>query len=195
MKPFAESCQQNWQPILEVFKAQLPTGKLLEIGSGTGQHAVYCTPHLPDVLWQTSERAEHLEGVGQWLVDANPRVLSPLELDVMEPSNWPDDHYHMMFTANTFHIMPWQGVEACLRLAAQQLYTGGVFLVYGPFNYDGDYTSESNAQFDQWLKAQDPTRGIRDIEALKAFAVTVGLSLKDDIEMPANNRILLWHKD
>ncbi|MDT8386254.1 MAG: DUF938 domain-containing protein [Thiogranum sp.] len=194
MKPFAESCEQNRAPILAVLQRELVGKKrLLEVGSGTGQHAVYFAPEFPELLWQTSDREEYHEGINAWLRDAGlDNILEPLVLDVDDV--WPDESYDAVFSANTAHIMSWLQVERFFEAVGKILQTGGVFALYGPFNYGGEYSSESNANFDQWLKQRDPLSGVRDFEALDALAGAAGLVLRNDYEMPANNRILVWTK-
>lgn len=197
MKPFAESCVENRQPLLTVFR-QLLRGRerLLEIGSGTGQHAVYLAPQFPGLRWQTSDRSENHPGIRQWLADeGTENTLMPLVLDVLQ-AQWPLEPASMdvVYSANTAHIMGWDGVEAMFGGVAEVLQPGGLFLLYGPFRYRGRYTTEGNARFDQWLKSRDPQSGIRDIEALQSLAEATGLKLHRDFAMPANNRMLAWLK-
>ena len=195
MKPFAESCEQNRAPILEVLRVEL-AGKshLLEVGSGTGQHAVYFAPEFPNLTWQTSDVIEAHAGILTWLEDsAASNVIPPIALDVCK-DRWPDAGYDAVFSANTVHIMSWSEVECLVAGVGEVLETDGVFCLYGPFNYNGRYTSESNADFDRWLKRRDPLSGVRDFEALQTLADKAGLWLKKDYEMPANNRTLIWSK-
>ncbi len=165
---------------------------VLEVGSGTGQHAVYFGERLPHVRWQTSDRASNHPGIEAWVSDAAlPNVLPPLTLDVTsEP--WPVSQVGAAFSANTVHIMSWPAVQSFFRGVARILEPGGKLLLYGPFNYGGRYTSESNARFDEWLRSRDSASGIRDFEAIDGEAAQVGLVLSDDVEMPANNRLLIW---
>ncbi len=195
MKPFAESCEQNKHVILEVLKKTfVAPGKVLEIGSGTGQHAVFFAEQLPHLQWHTSERAEHLSGIQLWLDDSQlDNVYAPFELDVTT-TVWPDTDFDYVFTANTFHIMHWHMVEKTFNGIGRVLSRHGRFAVYGPFNYNGGYTSDSNARFDDWLKSRDPESAIRHFEKCNELAETNGMRLIDDHEMPANNRILVWEK-
>lgn len=195
MKPFAESSLQNWQVIFEVIGPLLKNSEsLLEIGSGTGQHAVYISEHQPGVYWQCSDLAENHPGIRQWIEESGlGNIGLPLELDVSQ-NQWPEESYDAVFSANSVHIMGWPEVEAFISGAARVLKTGGLFLLYGPFNYNGQFTSESNARFDQWLKDRNPVSGVRDFEALNKLAKDNGLSFCQDYEMPANNRILHWVK-
>lgn len=195
MKPFSESCEQNKDPILTVLKRYLPGVKnVLEIGSGTGQHAVFFASEFPDLTWLTSDQAEYHSGIQMWLSDsALLNIEGPLLLDV-DQENWNIDKTEAIFSANTVHIMGWHSVENMFAGIGKILQKEGVFCLYGPFNYDGRFTSESNARFDLWLKQRDSVSGVRDFEALQQLAVKAGLDLIDDVEMPANNRILVWKK-
>ncbi len=196
MKPYAESCDQNREPVLSVLKQEI-TGRqrLLEISSGTGQHAVYLAGEFPDLVWQTSELPAMHAGIHAWLAEDNApaNVLPPISLDVCSDP-WPKEPYDAVFSANTVHIIAWPQVQCLFTGVGEILEPGGVFCLYGPFNYNGGYTSESNARFDAWLKQRDPLSGIRDFEALNDLAAEAGLALKKDYEMPANNRILTWLK-
>jgi cyclopropane fatty-acyl-phospholipid synthase-like methyltransferase len=195
VKPFAEACEKNRAPILEVLRVEL-AGKtrLLEIGSGTGQHAVYLAPEFPALLWQTSDVAEAHAGIRAWLADAGlANVLPPLTLDVCK-DDWPTERYDAVFSSNTAHWMSWPEVECLFSGVGKALQTGGVFCLYGAFNYGGTFTSESNARFDRWLRARDPSSGIRDFEAVDELARRAGMTLANDHEMPANNRMLVWHR-
>lgn len=194
-KPYAESCEQNRAPILSVLLELLTEPvTLLEIGSGTGQHAVYFAPELPHVCWQPSDRAEYIPGILLWLKEAElPNITPPLVLDVSEP-DWPVDSVGAVFSANTVHIMGYPDVERMFAGVGRVLMEGGYFCLYGPFNYGGEFTSDSNARFDAWLKQRDPGSGIRNFEGLDALAQQAGMELYRDYEMPANNRILVWKK-
>jgi len=195
MKPWSESCEQNRAPILDVLRAEIShCSKLLEIGSGTGQHAVYFAPEFPSLSWQTSDRRENHPGILAWLDDTDANnILPPLDLDVHR-DDWPGCCFDAVFSANTAHIMGWTEVQGLFAGVGRILDPGGVFCLYGPFNYGGRYTSESNARFDQWLKARDPKSGVRDFEALQELAADAGMRLRGDYEMPANNRTLVWSK-
>ncbi|HHJ13632.1 MAG TPA: DUF938 domain-containing protein [Gammaproteobacteria bacterium] len=196
MKPFAESCLENRGPILDVLRVELAgRRRLLEIGSGTGQHAVYLAGALPGLVWQTSELPHMLRGIRAWLAepDTPPNVRPPIVLDVAG-GPWPRERYDAVFSANTAHIMHWEQVCAMFEGVGKILEPEGLFCLYGPFNYGGRYTSQSNARFDQWLKARDPGSGIRDFEALDEQAGKACLSLRKDWEMPANNRTLVWQR-
>ncbi|KAB2966251.1 MAG: DUF938 domain-containing protein [Zoogloea sp.] len=191
-KPYSPACDRNKEPILEVLKAHLQDpGQVLEIGSGTGQHAVHFAAAMPHLTWQCSDRPEYLPGIRQWLADAAlPNTLPPLTLDVTGP--WPEGLFDAVFTANTLHIMGWPEVEQLFARLPHVLAPGGRLVVYGPFNYGGRFTSASNAQFDAALRSDDPARGIRDFEAVDALASQAGLQLMEDNSLPANNRCIVW---
>lgn len=193
-KPFAESCAQNREPVLTVIKPVLKNAaSLLEIGSGTGQHAVYFASELAPMTWQTSDCRSYLNGIKHWIDEAGEEnLLSPIELDVT--SEWPNKTYDAIFTANTVHIMGEEAVTALFQGAGRCLDRDGVLLIYGPFNYKGNYTSDSNRRFDQWLKERDPASGIKHFEDICRLADNNGMKLENDFEMPANNRILSFRK-
>lgn len=193
-KPYSESCEQNKEPILEVLRevfADRPLA-LLEIGSGTGQHAVYFGQQLPHLTWQTSDLAENHAGIRAWIDEAKlPNVLPPILIDARNP-DWKLEPVDAVFSANAVHIMGWDAVVGMFQGIGKVLSAGGVLCLYGPFNYGGKFTSESNARFDQWLKANNPQSGVRDFEALDELARAQGLKLLKDFAMPANNRSLVW---
>lgn len=186
-KPFSEASERNRAPILAVLRRILARSRLvLEIGSGTGQHAAYFAPELPHLVWQASDVAENLPGIREWV-----SAPEPLELDVDAP--WPTVAADAAFSANTAHIMSWPQVE---RMFAG---LGGMqglelFCLYGPFNYGGSHTSESNARFDAMLRGRDPASGLRDFEAIVALGKKNGLVLGEDHAMPANNRLLVFRR-
>ena len=195
VKPFAESSEQNKEPILTVLQKEfIESGVVLEIGGGTGQHAVYFSSELPHLFWQPTEKAEQLPGILLWMEEAGlANIHGPVELDV-SVLPWELDAIDMVFSANTVHIMSWREVKCMFQGIGDVLRIGGKFCLYGPFNYNNAYTSDSNAQFDVWLKGRNPESGIRDFEELNKLALQAGMSLHMDHEMPANNRILVWRK-
>ena len=194
-KPFAESCEQNKHAILDVLEKEFSNvNNVLEIGSGTGQHAVFFTRSLAHLNWQCSDQLSELTGINAWLAEENSKtLLEPIELDVLS-GQWPDTKYDAVFSANAVHIMSWEAVESMFKGLNDCLNEHAVVCLYGPFNYQGKFTSESNARFDQWLKQRNPLSGIRDIDDLNRLAEQCGLALSNDYEMPANNRILCWRK-
>ncbi|WP_369915296.1 DUF938 domain-containing protein [Xanthomonas sp. NCPPB 3005] len=196
-RPYAPSCDRNRAPILQVLQRHFAERRhVLEIGSGTGQHAVHFAAALPQLTWQCSERAEHLPGIAQWLdAAALPNTPPALALDVQQ-GPWPAAGYDAVFTANTLHIMGWPAVQAFFAGVGALLAdcADGTLAVYGPFNYGGTFSSDSNREFDAWLKARDAASGIRDFEAVAALAQAQGLVLQEDAAMPANNRCLVWRR-
>ena len=193
MKSYSESCEKNKTPILAVLKEIFADRKrVLEIASGTGQHAVYFGRELPHLIWQTSELAQHHASIQAWLDEAQlPNVLPPLSADVNE-ARWPVEPVDAIFNANTVHIISWPEAELLFAHIERIIAPGGCVCFYGPYNYGGHFTSESNARFDTWLKSRDSSSGVRDFEAVNRLAESHGLDLQHDIAMPSNNRILVW---
>lgn len=206
-KPFSEACLRNQQPIADALHSLLPTAaNVLEIGSGTGQHAVFCAQALPHLTWQTSDLPQHHEGMLKWIEDAAlDNVLPPLVLDVNQP--WPlievDQVFtasHVftathVFTANTVHYIAWDSVVNMFTKVSALLPEKGLFVIYGPVNVNGQYTSEGNAGLDEWLKTcVNPLAGIKDITDIEQLANDQGLALIDNLAMPANNRLLVLQK-
>jgi len=195
MKPYSSACDENREPILQVIKGVLTRpGRVLEIGSGTGQHAVYFGARLPHLTWVLSDLPEHHEGIRAWMEEAGlPSLEGPLALDVQQP-DWGVEAVEAVFSANTAHIMGEGAVAAMFRGVGRVLASGAPFILYGPFNYGGRYTSDSNRRFDAWLKARDPASGIRDLDWLEGLARDSGMTLEADHAMPVNNRTLIWRK-
>lgn len=193
-KPYSQACENNKQPIFEVLEQVLAHSKqLLEIGSGTGQHAIHFAKQLPHLTWQTSDVATNHAGINQWLAQEQlSNLKSPLTLDLNQP--WPIAQVDSIYTANTLHIVSWPLVERFFDGVAKHLASNGTLCIYGPFNYQGNYTSQSNANFDLWLQSRDPNSGIRDIEKIEQLATNAGLSLINDCAMPANNRLLVFKR-
>lgn len=193
-RPFAPACERNREPILAVLRTRFAdVRRVLEVGSGTGQHAVYFAAAMPWLTWQCADLAPQLPGIRQWLDDAAlPNTPPPFALDVHGP--WPAGPYDAVFSANVLHIVDAPGVEAFFAGVGRVLDAAGTLVVYGPFNAGGRYTSASNEAFDAWLKARDPHSGIRDIEAVHALAAQAGLRPVDDVAMPANNRCVVWRR-
>jgi len=193
-KPYAESCDQNQQPIGVILDQFINGYKtVLEIGSGTGQHAVYFSSLFTGLTWQTSDLKEHHQGIQAWIDGSKlDNVLPPIELDVT--NDWPDIQYDLIYSANTVHIMSVEAVTQMFANLPGCMHTESIFLLYGPFNYQGKYTSSSNQQFDCWLKQRDPGSGIKNFEWLEGIAAASGLKCIEDFEMPANNHILVWKK-
>jgi cyclopropane fatty-acyl-phospholipid synthase-like methyltransferase len=198
-KPFSQACENNKGPILAALSPHLAAAEnVLEIGSGTGQHAVFFAANMPQLNWQCSDQAENLAGIKLWLDEADLQNLpAPLVLNVL--AQWPSSNsgpksYDAIYSANTCHIMSWAMVEAMFKGINSALNPGGIVAIYGPFNYAGEFTSDSNAAFDQYLRDVHPQQGIRDFEAVNALAEAIGTRLVADYAMPANNRLLIWQK-
>ena len=191
--PFSSATERNRHPILVQLRDLLPAkGTVLEIGSGTGQHAVFFTRHLPGIHWQPTDRAENLVGLeARFAAVGNPCIRKPLQLDVLKDP-WPERLFAAAFSANTAHIMPWEAVQAMFAGVATHLLPGARFCLYGPFNIEGTYTSAGNAQFDARLREQDPKMGIRDISAVESLSNDHQMHLEQQIAMPANNFIMVF---
>lgn len=197
-KPYSPACDRNRAPILAVLQPLLATRtRVLEIGSGTGQHAAHFAAALPHLTWQASDRADWLPGIRLWLDEAAlANTPPPLMLDVADRATWPTGGapFDALFSANTLHYMPEAAVAdffACTDAAAAD---DACLAVYGPFNIAGAYTSASNAEFDVWLKGVDPRFAIRDRDAVDALARPHGWRLAADHALPANNRCLVWQR-
>jgi len=193
MRPYSEACERNRDPILAVLREVFTDrSKVLEIGSGTGQHAVHFAAGLAHLIWQPSDLASNLPGIRSWCDEAAlPNLRPPIELDLNQ-GPWPDTGADAVFSANTLHIVSWEEVQTLFVLAGQIVPPGGVLAAYGPFAYGGCHTSQSNARFDLMLRARDPRSGIRNFEEVDALARAQGLVLVRDVAMPANNRTLVW---
>lgn len=211
-KPFAPACERNRAPIQAVLRGHfVDRRRVLEIGSGTGQHAVHFAAAMPWLSWQCSDLADRLPGIRAWLDEAGlPNTPPPLPLDLADagwpralgaggpggngPARFDAARFDAAFSANVLHIVAWPLVEAMFAGLDAVLAEDATVAVYGPFNYRGAYTSDSNREFDAWLQARDPRSGIRDFEAVDALAHAIGLRLVDDVAMPANNRTLVWRR-
>jgi SAM-dependent methyltransferase len=197
-KPFSAACERNRDPILAVLRHHFSDRRqVLEVGSGTGQHAVHFAAALPHLRWQCSDVAANLPGIRLWLDEAAlSNTPAPLELDLNHALSPPalKTRFDAIFTANTLHIMGWSEVQRLFEVLPDLMAGNALLVVYGPFNYNGHFTSDSNAQFDASLRSSDPRRGIRDFEALDALAQSAGLTLLADLAMPANNRCIVWEK-
>ena len=192
-KPYSEACERNREPILQVLRQWFTKpGLALEIGAGTGQHAVHFAAHLPYLQWQPTDCEANLAGIGAWVSEAAlPNLRAPLKLDVRD-SQWSVEDADYVFSANTSHIMSWPEVELLFAGIGRVLRLRGVFCLYGPFNRDGRFTSESNQAFDAALRERDPNMGLRDDRELKTLARKHGLAFTAEHAMPANNRLLVW---
>jgi len=196
-KPYSESCDQNKFPILSIINPIFSDcSKILEIGSGTGQHAIFFAENMPHLSWHCSDCHSYIEGIKQWVEESDvPNVITPVTLDVSR-SSWPKYSHPIdaVFTANTFHIMNNQDVVNFMEGVGNLLNNGAHLVIYGPFNYKGEFTSASNESFEQWLKNRDPLSGIKNYEDIESLANQNDFKLCRDYEMPANNRILHFIK-
>lgn len=191
----SEAADRNKAPILAILSREFAqTRRVLEIGSGTGQHALHFASHLPHVSWQPSDTGDYLPALRERLrMQGGPNLRDTIELDV-RTNPWPVESVDGVFSANTLHIMSWSSVKEFFRGVGSVLSAPGVLCIYGPFRYHGKYTSESNAVFDDYLRKRDPESGIRDFEALDELALAQGLRWVADHAMPANNQLLVWHR-
>lgn len=198
MKQYSPSCERNKDLILPVLKEVLPkSGTVLEVGSGTGQHAAYFADGFPQLVWQPTELAENIPSIQAWVAEAGlPNLCAPLELDLLAgPERWPVTSAAAVVCINTVHIVAWQGVENLFAGASRVLAPGGAMYVYGAYRYTARPLEPSNENFDQWLKARDPVSGVRDFEAVNALAHQNDLVLAGDRAMPGNNRSIWWIKN
>ena len=194
-KPFSPASARNREPILAALRPLLQGCRsVLELGSGTGQHAVHFGAALPGLSWQTSDLPANHDGIRAWLDEAAlPNVLPPLALDAGS-GDWPPGPFDAVYTANTCHIMSWPEVQGMFRGIGRVLAPGGMLCIYGPFNRGGHFTTPSNAQFDASLKAQAPHMGLRNQEDIDALAREQQLTLVADLPLPANNDLLAWRR-
>lgn len=196
MPPFSQAAENNKESIARILESAFAKARnVLEIGSGTGQHAVHFGRRLPHLVWQPSDLAGNLDGIRARLAHEAPaNVRPPVDLDVgLLP--WPVEAVDGIFAANCVHIIAWPRVEDLFLGVGDVLEAGGVLCLYGPFRYGGAFTTDSNARFDAWLKRQDPASGIRDFEAVDALARAQGMRLTGDFAMPANNQLLVWRRE
>ena len=195
MKLYSESCERNQEPILKILQEVLTKQQyVLEIASGTGQHAVYFGRALPHLSWQTSELTQKHEGILAWLNEIKlPNVLPPVTINVNDVK-WPVGIVDAVFNANTVHIISWLEVERMFAGIAHVLNANGILCLYGAFKYKGEFTSESNARFDAYLRSNDRNSGIRDFENINRLAESYGLFLTRDVSMPSYNRALIWQR-
>lgn len=192
-KPFSPSADRNKGPILNVLQQELTPGQMvLELGSGTGQHACFFAEALPEITWQPTELEQNIAGIHHWIAEKKlSNILEPLTLDV-DAQPWPVSTAQICFTCNTFHIVSMQSVRSIFEGCIAVLNHGGKLCVYGPFSIDGQHTSSGNAQFDQQLRADDLESGIRDLSRLDEIAQQIGYSAYRKIAMPANNFLVVW---
>jgi hypothetical protein len=193
-RPFAPACEKNQQPILEVLQTLLKDNdRVFEIGSGTGQHALYFSDAFPTINWTTSDHVDYHAGIKQWIADSkHQNIQGPFEYQATHHP-LPVTDQNILFSANTLHIMgKEEGLQLFKDLGNAPSLKSLVF--YGPFNYNGEFTSEGNANFEIWLKERNPKSGIRDFEWVQSELANYEFSLSKDFEMPANNRILHFQR-
>ena len=195
-RPDAPATKRNRDPILKALKKELHGEKeLLEIGSGTGQHAVYFAKHMPMIVWQTSDQKKNHDAIQSWIMSTNSANLKlPLNLEIGLNEDCIKKKYDDVFSSNTSHIMSFKNVEKMFSLVGRILRKNGKFFLYGPFRVNGDFTSKSNEKFNDELNQKDPIMGIRDIEKLDKFAIQNNLSNYAFLQMPANNFLSVWSK-
>lgn len=194
-RPFAEYAARNAAPILEILKREFrDASSVIEIGSGTGQHAVVFAATLDHLRWQTSDLDENHAGIRAWIESAQlPNVEPPLSVDVLDAS-LEDESFDAAFSSNTAHIMGVDAVERMFALVGSALRVGGVFCLYGPFRTGGEFNTPSNAAFDQSLRQRDPVMGIREIEMLDEFAAAAGMRRARFYAVPSNNNVAVYEK-
>lgn len=193
-KPYSAACERNRDPILEILKQVITTDdkRLLEVGSGTGQHAVYFAPHFPWMEWYPTDVQANLVGMKLWFDEYKiSSIQKPQRMEVGK-DELPKLKFEIIYTANTFHIMHWKECKSLMKMFGGRLREGARVIIYGPFKYEGQFTSESNAEFDQTLKAKDPMSGIRSFEDVNNAMVKNGFELTMDVDMPANNQMLVY---
>jgi cyclopropane fatty-acyl-phospholipid synthase-like methyltransferase len=194
-KPFSQACENNRAPICQILERVFADkSAILEIGSGTGQHAVWFAKKMPHLRWQTSDRIQNHPAIKEWLAEAAlNNLVAPITLDVSQ-FDWPQHEYDGVFSANTAHIMSWPEAQQMVCGVASALADGGIFGLYGPMQYSGVIEAESNRAFNARLKAQNQQQGIKEFNDLNALAASQGMVLREDNPMPANNRLLVWQK-
>lgn len=197
IKQYASSYERNREPIAAVLGERLPSsGLVLEVGSGTGQHAAFMAAAFPALKWQPTDLAEALPSIAAWREDsAATNLHPPLALDLLGSEVWPVQHADALLCINTIHIVAMAGARALFAGAGRVLSAGGVLITYGPYRFTDQPLAPSNEDFDVWLKARDPASGIRDFEALDELATQAGLRFIERRAMPANNHMLLWRRD
>lgn len=195
MKQHSPSCERNKDPILAVLREIFAVpGLVLEIGSGSGQHAVHFARGLPHMTWQPTDIAENLPSISAWRAEADlPNLREPLTLDLFADV-WPVEQAQAVVCINTIHIVSWVGVKRLFAGAGRVLAPGGIMYVYGPYRYADRPLEPSNEDFDRWLKARNPASGVRLFEDVNRLAGENGFSLVADSAMPANNRSIWWYK-
>ena len=196
MKQYAPACDRNTQPIVAALSALLPAqGSVLEVGSGTGQHIVSFARIFPELVWQPTDLNPQQASIDAWCEEADlDNVLPFRELNLLEVDAQ-DENYEAIVCINTIHIVSMQGVKNLFSTVSCSLKINGVFIVYGPYRYADRPLEPSNESFELWLKNRDPQSGIRNFEEINHLAAQAGLKLEQDLDMPANNRLICWRKN
>ncbi|MEE2744452.1 MAG: DUF938 domain-containing protein [Bdellovibrionota bacterium] len=195
MKPYSAAVDRNKEPIYQIVKQYiLPNKLLLEIGSGTGQHAVYFAEKFSSLSWVTSDVEENHSAIKEWLLEAKLKNIKGPETLKIGVDDFPKKAFDYVFTANTLHIMSWKENKTLFKLLGKRLREGSLTFIYGPFNFGGTFTSESNEDFDKFLKDRDPKSGIRNFEDVSKAMSAAGFKLLKDYEMPSNNRLLVFER-
>ena len=196
MQGYSQAAENNKAPIADVMGKHLPPdASVLEIGSGAGQHALHMSHTFPGITWLPSERKAVVPILmaNLALYESN-NIQPPLVLDLAD-FTWSGDPVDAVYAANVMHIVSDSLGKRLVQLAADALRSSGLLMLYGPYKYNGQFTTESNAAFDQWLKDRDPASGVRDFEAVLATAQCSGLTLAQDYAMPANNQMLIFERE
>lgn len=195
-KFFSEACERNKEPIFKVLRQVIGphNRRLFEIGSGTAQHAIFLAPFFPHVEWTCSERKSAVDSMNRNIKAAGVANIRPSFTFDAGKDEFPRLHADLIFTANTFHIMHWKECKSLIKLLGNRLQKNAKVMIYGPFNYEGKFTSPSNEEFDQWLKNRDPLSGIRAFEDVNKAMLKQGFALEKDYEMPSNNRMLVYNR-
>ena len=194
-KLHSPASDRNKQPIADILEIYLKRStRLLEIGSGSGQHAIYLGGEFPSVQWVTSEVKANLKDLTSELKAAKIKNVHGPERLVVGKDDFPKGKFDYAYTANTLHIMSWKECKGFFKLLGKRLREGSMVFIYGPFNYDGKFTSESNEKFNQWLKDKNESSGIRNFEDVKSNMEKAGFQIVNDHEMPANNRLLVFER-
>ncbi len=195
-KSFSEACEKNKESILKVLREIIgpQNRRLLEIGSGTGQHAVFLAPFFPHIEWTCSDRKSVLPAMNRRIEESGVSNIRPSFVFEVGKDDFPRLHVDLVFTANTFHIMHWKECKTLIKQLGNRLQKNAKVIIYGPFNYEGKFTAPSNDEFDQWLKSHDPQSGIRSFEDVHKAMIKQGFEFVKDYEMPANNRMLIFNR-
>jgi cyclopropane fatty-acyl-phospholipid synthase-like methyltransferase len=195
-KPYSPACERNKDPILSILKQFITKddARVLEIGSGSGQHAVYFAPEFPFLKWFPTDVSANLPGMRLWFEEAKLKNIEPPQRIEVGKDELPKLKFDVIYTANTFHIMHWKECKSLIKMMGGRLREGSRVFIYGPFKYEGAFTSESNEAFDKSLRERDPMSGIRSFEDVNNAMFKNGFELLGDFDMPANNQMLVFSR-